>query len=187
MQKRQQIVAIVLVLLAMVTAYGIWMTRPGSPQPAATGENKSTAEGQSPVDQSPLTTAQRLAQLAATHDERMLAQEALRLADFDVDMAFDNALRQARLHPPPLSPEAKECHARVQKAEKFVRADQDRAKQLSKQDLIRAGGNVTDRIQALKKEHEDASHSTSNAIPTGPEPVEQVGLIHRIIRWRELH
>ena len=222
MQKRQQIVAIVLVLLAMVTAYGIWMTRPGSPQPAATGENKSTAEGQSPVDQSPLTTAQRLAQLAATHDERMLAQEALRLADFDVDMAFDNALRQARLHPPPLSPEAKECHARVQKAEKFVRADQDRAKQLSeqvvkvpetkkdtveadliqaqadmeldqdelddaKQDLIRAGGNVTDRIQALKKEHEDASHSTSNAIPTGPEPVEQLGLIHRIIRWRELH
>jgi small-conductance mechanosensitive channel len=57
----------------------------------------------------------------------------------------------------------------------------------AKQDLIRAGGNVTDRIQALKKEHEDASHSTSNAIPTGPEPVEQVGLIHRIIRWRELH
>src|SRR5215469_9307941 len=222
MQKRQQIVAIVLVLLAMVTAYGIWMTRPGSPRLAATGENKSTAEGQSPVDQSPLTTAQRLVQLAATHDERMLAQEALRLADFDVDMAFDNALRQARLHPPPLSAEAKEFQARVQKAEKFVRADQDRAKQLSeqavkvpetkkdtveadliqaqadmeldqdelddaKQDLIRAGGNVTDRIQALKKEHEDASHSTSNAIPTGPEPVEQVGLIHRIIRWRELH
>ena len=222
MQKRQQIVAIVLVLLAMVTAYGIWMTRPESPRLAATGENKATGERQSPVDQSPLTTAQRLAQLAATHDERMLAQEALRLADFDVDMAFDNALRQARLHPPPLSAEAKECQARVQKAEKFVRADQDRAKQLSeqavkvpetkkdtveadliqaqadmeldqdelddaKQDLIRAGGNITDRIQALKKEHEDASHSTPNAIPTGPEPVEQVGLIHRIIRWRELH
>jgi small-conductance mechanosensitive channel len=222
MQKRQQISAIVLVLLAAVTAYGIWRTRQSLTPLAPAGENKSASEAKSLVDQTPLTTAQQMAQLATTHDERTLAQEALRLADYDVDLAFDNALRQARLHPPPLSAEAKECEARLQKAQKLVSSDEDRAKQLAEQvakapptkqgvleadliqaqadmeldhdelddaqqDLIRAGGDVIDRIQELKRSHEEASHNTKNAIPTGPEPEEKLGLFHRIVQWRAVH
>lgn len=222
MQKRQQISAIILVLLAVVTAYGIWRTRQPLTGQASLGENRSGAEAKSLVDQTTLTTAQQLAQVASSHDERVLAQEALRLADYDVDLAFDNALRQARLHPPALSAEAKECEARVQKAQKLVNADQDRAKQLAeqvakapetkkdaleadliqaeadmeldqdeledaKEDLMRAGGDVTDRIQALKKSHEEAAHNTANAIPSGAEPEEKLGLIHRIAQWRALH
>ncbi|MGB2636406.1 MAG: mechanosensitive ion channel domain-containing protein [Candidatus Acidiferrum sp.] len=220
MRRRQQIVAIVLLLLAALTIYGFWITR----EPLAPLE--ATATVQAPekalVDQSPLTTAQQLAQLASLHDERELAQEALRLSDFDVDQAFDNALRHARLHPPPLSPGAKEDEARLQKTENLLQADQDRVKQLTdqvarapeskkdalqadliqaqadvelaqdevddaKEDLIRAGGDIIDRIQALKKQHEETAHGTPNAIPTGPEPVDHPGVVYRIAQWRQLH
>jgi small-conductance mechanosensitive channel len=222
MQKIQKIAAIVILLLVAFTLYFFWETRQPSSPVARVGKSPSAADEQSLVDQSPLKTAQRLAQLATSHDERTLAQEALRLGDFDVDLAFDNALRQARLHPPALSKEAKEYQTHVQKAENLLKADQDRAKQLSeqvvkanaskkdaleadliqaeadteldqdevddaKQDLIRAGGDLTDRIESLKKEHEETSHSTPSAIPTGPEPVEQYGLIHRLLQWRDLH
>jgi hypothetical protein len=189
MRKTQQIAAIVIILLVALAVYGFWETRQPL-QPAATVSAKQAgASDNSLVDQSPLKTAQQLAQLATSHNERVLAQEALRLPDFDVDLAFDNALRQARLHPPPLTAEAKESQMRLQKNEKLLKADQDRAKQLSeqvakaaadkkdaleadliqaeadmeldqdevddaKEDLIRAGGDVADRIQALKQEHE---------------------------------
>ena len=222
MKKRQKIVAIAILVLAGLTAYGFWETRPSSP-PRASFAKKSPEPAEKPlVDQSPLKTAQQLAQLATSHDERTLAQEALRLADFDVDMAFDSALRQARFHPAPLSPEAKGYQERLQNAEKLLAADQDRAKLLTeqsakapankkdvleadliqaeadvdldqdevndaKEDLIRAGGDVTDRIEALKKEHEETAHSTSSAIPTGPEPLDQLGLLHRVLQWRQLH
>ncbi len=222
MKRRQLIAAIVIVLLAGITIYTFWATRPALSVPSS-DEHPSSNSTQPPlVDQSPLKTAQQLAQLATTHEERILAQEALRLADFDVDQAFDNALRRARLHPPALSPAAKEAQAQLQKSEKLLETDQGRVKQLTeevakaneskkdalqadliqaqadveldqdevddaKQDLIRAGGDLIDRIEALKKEHEETSHNTQNAIPNGPEPADQVGLIHRILQWRQLH
>jgi len=217
MKRRQQIAALVIVLLAGLTIYGFWQTR----EPLVVGTSPTASENEL-VDQSPLKTAQQLAPLATTHDERVLAQEGLRLADFDVDQAFDNALRRARLHPPPLSADAKEAESRLQKQEKLLDADQARVKLLTdamtkasgdkkdvlqadliqaeadveldqdevddaKEDLIRAGGDVIDRIQALKKEHEETNHGTPNAVPTGPEPADQVGLIHRMGQWRELH
>lgn len=222
MRPTQKIAAIAILVLAVLTAYEFWHTRPSSePRPASTKNSVAPAE-KSPVDQSPLKTAQQVAQLATSHDERALAQEALRLADFDVDLAFDNALRQARLHPPPLSQEAKDCLERLQKAEKLLNNDRDRVKQLSerlakapeskkgaieadliqaqadldldqdevddaKGDLIRAGGDLTDRIETLKKEHEEAAHNTPSAIPTGPEPPDQFGVLHRALQWRQLH
>src|SRR5208282_2802757 len=134
---------------------------------------------------------------------------------------FDNALRQARLHPPALSPEAKEAETRLQKTKNRLNSDQERGIDLSerlskappskqdaleadivqnqadleldkdevddaKEDLMRAGGDLTDRIEALKKKHQEAE-GTATALPTGPEPPEQPGLLHRVIQWRELH
>jgi small-conductance mechanosensitive channel len=222
MRRTQQIAAVVILLLVGFTVYGFWETRKPLPPVAVAGTNPKEATEKALVDQSPLKTAQQLAQLATSHNERTLAQEALRLADFDVDLAFDNALRQARLHPPPLSAEAKECEQRLQKSEALLRADQDRVKQLTdqvararedkkdaleadliqaqadldldqdevddaKEDLIRAGGDLTDRIEALKKEHEETAHGTASAIPTGTEPADQVGVLHRVEQWRQLH
>ena len=59
------------------------------------------------VDTHPLDTAQQLAPLAVTHTEQGLAQEALRLGDHSVDLAFAAAMRDATENPPPLTPETR--------------------------------------------------------------------------------
>jgi small-conductance mechanosensitive channel len=216
MRKTQRIGAMVLLVLLAVAIYGFLETR----RPPE--EKQSVVAVKALVDQSSLTTALQLAPLATTHEERTLAEEALRLADFDVDQAFDNALRRARLHPPALSAEGKQAQARLDKEEKLLEADQELVKQLTdqsakaseakkdalkadllqaqadvdlaqdevndaKQDLIRAGGDLTDRIEALKKQHEETTHNSSTAIPTGPEPVDQLGVIRHMLLWRQLH
>jgi small-conductance mechanosensitive channel len=222
MRRTQKIAALVILVLAGITVGGYWKTRRPLPPVAERSANPAEASEKSLVDQSPLKTAQQLAQLATAHDERKLAEEALRLADFDVDLAFDNALRHARLHPAPLSAGAKEADTRLQQAEKLLKTDQERAKQFSdslskadgakkdlreadliqaqadleldqdevddaKEDLIRAGGDVTGRIEVMKKEHEETAHGTSSAIPTGPEEEEKSGVYHRVAQWRLLH
>jgi small-conductance mechanosensitive channel len=57
----------------------------------------------------------------------------------------------------------------------------------AKEDLARAGGSLADRIQALKKDHEDTAHVSDTAIPTGTPPAEQWGLVHRVQQWLALH
>jgi small-conductance mechanosensitive channel len=225
MQRRHQIAASLLFLLIALTILGIWRTRQANTSPVSGTAKNGKQDNSSQlfvVDQTPLKAAQQLAQLASTPEERTLAQEAIRLADYEVDMAFDTALSEARLHPPPLSPEAKEINDRLQKAEKLLKTDQERTKQLAeqvvkvpedkrdaieldliqaeadldldqdevddaKQDLYRAGGNLADRIQAMKKEHEDVGHGNATAVPTGNIPPEELGLIHRAQQWTALH
>jgi small-conductance mechanosensitive channel len=224
MKKTQEIAAIVILIVAGFTLYGFWETRQPLPSGVTTGkpatDSKEPAHATS-VDDSPLKMAQKLALLAAGPDERNLAQEALRLADYEVDLTFDNALREARLHPPALTPETKEISDRLQKAQKLLDADAARLKELTervakatedkkgaiqgdlvqaqadveldqdevddaRQDLIRTGGDLTDRIEALRKEHEESSRSIASSLPTGPPPVDKVGLIHRVEQWIEL-
>jgi len=141
MRKIQKIAAIVILLLGTVTAYSIWRTRQPLP-PVSTGR-----PGKPLVVLKPLKTAQQLAQLASTREERSLAEEALRLADYDVDLAFEEAIREARLHPPPLSPEALASKARLEKAKKGLEAEQERAKQLSEQ-LVKAPPDKQSAIEA---------------------------------------
>jgi len=219
MRKAQKIAALVIGLLVLAAVYGIWTTSQDATESTKGGDKE---HGQSLVDQRPLKRAQRMAQLATSRDEKLLAQEALRLADYDVDLAFAEAIRDARLHPPPLSLEAKSDKVRLEKALKVLEAEQERAKTLAEQlakaptdkqeaiiaDLIQAeadadlaqdevddakhdfelaGGDPVDRIQAMKKEHEETTHNTSTAIPTGTEPDEQVGVYHRAVQWKLLH
>jgi small-conductance mechanosensitive channel len=224
MRTAQKIAAVAIVICLAATAYGLWETRERdtlTPTAVQKAQKQAAASQILIVDQTPLKTAQQLAALATTRDERDLAKEAMRLADYEVDVAFDTALHEARLHPPPLSAEAKEIQDRLQKAEKLLAADQDRAKQLTaqiakipeakrelpqidlaqaqadldldqdevddaKQDLIGAGGDLTDRIEALKKEHEETTHNGAAAIATGAAPVEQLGLIHWVQQWLSL-
>jgi small-conductance mechanosensitive channel len=221
-KRLQHVAAIVLLLLIGLAVYGFWETRKPLPPVADASAKSPQEQGKSLVDQNPLKTAQRLALLAITQDERVLAQEALRLADFDVDQAFDNALRRARLHPPPLSAEAKDAESRMQKAENLLETDQVQVKQLTdqllkasgnkrdalqadliqaqadaelaqdeiddaKEDLMRAGGDLIDRIEALKKEHEESTHGAASTTPAGPQPADLPGVVHRLSQWRQLH
>ena len=128
---------VLLALLLIAAAYGIFRTRPTTP---AVPTNTAATEGSSKtptalpqvVDQTPLKIAQQLAPLATLPGERQLAEESIRLTDHEVDIAFTSALRDATLHPPALSAEAKEIQARMQKAEHSLTATQAQIKQLER-------------------------------------------------------
>ena len=215
MRTIQKIAAVVLAVLIVASLYLYWISREPESVRQARAAAKANRAAKSLVDQTPLKTVQQLAPLAATYHERDLARQALTLADREVDAAFDAALHEATLNPPPLSPEAKAIENRIKNDEKLLSTDQERAKRLSeelakapptkqdelevqliqaqadmeldqddlddaKEDFARAGGDLADRIQALKKEHEDTAHGSESVIPTGAPPADQVGLIHRI-------
>ena len=222
MTKSQKILGAVVVLLLAISMYGFWISRGPETVRVEQSAKKSNNANVTLVDMSPLKIAQQVAQLAGTAEERALAQEALHIADYEVDLAFDAALRDALLHPPPLSAETKKIQDRLQKAQTLLKADQDHAKLLAdqlakapeskreaiqvellqaeadmdldqdevddaKEDLARAGGSLADRIQALKKDHEEAANSALSSVPTGAPPAEQSGLVHRAEQWLALH
>src|ERR1051326_533594 len=66
------------------------------------------------VDDQPLLTAQKLAGMAATPEEREFAKNALRLADHEVDMAFAAALHQVTEHATPIPAAARPILANMQ-------------------------------------------------------------------------
>jgi small-conductance mechanosensitive channel len=215
-----------LALLLIAAAYGIFRTAPTGPAVPTLAASRGNAKVPPPqsqvVDQTPLKIAQQLAPLAMLPGEKELAAEAIRLTDHEVDIAFTAALRDATLHPPALSPEAKEIQARMQKAERGLTATQAQVAQLNaaiakatgdqkdsledqldianaqeeldqdevddaKQDLIRAGGDPQDRIQAMVAEHEASTKATEAALAVAQTPAEERGLIHRASQWWELH
>jgi len=149
MRRTQQIAAIIIAVLLGLTFYGLWRTAQLSTTATTSGKNQGNpARAPEPalVDQGPLKTAQQLAQLATLQEEKAYAQEALRLGDYEVDLAFDAALSDARNHPPPLSPEAKEAQQRRQKAQKQLDVDNEHVTQLAEQ-LGKATGNRADTLQ----------------------------------------
>src|SRR5467141_2859015 len=132
MKTMQKIAAIVLVALLGAVAYGLFRTGQPASAPAMNTKTEYGGPAQAPiVDQTPLLTAQRLAQMPTSAEEQPLAEEALRLGDHEMDLAFAAAVRDAEEHPPVLSAEAKEIQARLQQAEKAVEADKAEAVRLT--------------------------------------------------------
>jgi small-conductance mechanosensitive channel len=124
LKTKRKIAAIVLVGLLGAAAYGLFHTRQAASAPAMNAKTASGGPAQAPtVDQTPLLTAQRLAQMPTSTEERPFAEEALRLGDKEMDLAFAAAVRDAEEHPPVLTAEAKEIQARLQHAEIAVEAD----------------------------------------------------------------
>src|ERR1700704_96935 len=124
MKTKQKIAAIVLVALLGAVAYGLFRTEPPANGSWINAKAAYGGPGQaSIVDQTPLLTAQRLAQMPTSTEEQPFAEEALQLGDHEMDLAFAAAVRDAEEHPPVLSAEAKEIQARLQQAEGAVDAD----------------------------------------------------------------
>src|SRR5690348_8159232 len=81
----------------------------------STQSNSQSSRRQPPVDESPLQTAQQMAKLVSSWDEQRLAQQALKLADHEVDLAFAGALRDAAEQPRSTKPESRNLYNRVSK------------------------------------------------------------------------
>jgi small-conductance mechanosensitive channel len=124
MKAKQKIAAIVLLALLGAVVYGLFRTGQPASVPSMNTRAGYGGSAQAPiVDQTPLLTAQRLVQMPTSAEELPFAEEALRLGDHDMDLAFAAAVRDAEEHPPVLSAEAKEIETRLQQSERAVERD----------------------------------------------------------------
>jgi small-conductance mechanosensitive channel len=138
MKLRHWITAIVLLLLMGGAVAGLIWTRELPAQneetAAATGGKKlkPKVSQRRLVDLRPLQTARRVAALASTPEELVLAHQAEKVADHEVDLAFFDAIRAAEENPPPLSPEAKQIEIRRAKAQQTLKDDQENVNLLTR-------------------------------------------------------
>jgi small-conductance mechanosensitive channel len=132
MKTTKQIATIMLIILAGAIAYGLFRTG-GSVRTSQTTArvDQSQATHGPAIDQSSLDAARRLVQMPTSADELQLAQEALRLGDREMDLAFAAAVVDAREHPAVLSAEAKQIQVRLQNAENALDRDKTRVEQLT--------------------------------------------------------
>src|ERR1700756_1488061 len=148
MNKTKQVATIMLITFLGIIAYGLFRTgRPTTTSQIIPGERSEAAHG-SVIDQTPLYTARRLAQMPTTGDELPLAQEALRLGDREMDLAFAAAVSEAQVHPAVLSPGAKQIEAKLQKAKTSLEGDQARVAQLTGA-VAKATGAKQDSLEDL--------------------------------------
>jgi len=129
------ITLLVLVAIFVLCIAFSWTTRDAMSNLPFLGGRKGapTASGgeQAIVDLSPWQTAQALAALAVTTEERQYARDAQRLADHEVDQAFASALRQANIQRPVLGPEAQEIAKKIAQLQDTVKTDQSHLNSLT--------------------------------------------------------
>src|SRR5215472_11409523 len=107
MNFRHWITLVALLVLVIGTIFGVLLT--DSAPPEILERHPRTAAQTTPVvDQKPVQTARTLAALASTPEEQDFAHQALRLSDYEVDLAFADALREATEHPPTPTAEQRE-------------------------------------------------------------------------------
>ena len=125
MQMNSPRAALAIVLLSVLAAslYGWWSTAPVSVPGQAARTGAARADARPLVDRSALDTASRLVPLASSADEQRVAENAVATADHLLDLAYEDALREATEHPAPLSAEARAAQARLDAAAQRLVAD----------------------------------------------------------------
>ena len=103
------------------------------------------------VDQRPWQTAERLAALAVSAEERDLAREAERLADHEVDQAFAESLRQASAETRELKGAGLALQRRMRELQQTAAEDQARVAALTAKAAAAGGtGSVGDDLDVAK-------------------------------------
>src|SRR5216684_2482568 len=167
MKTTKQIATITLILLLGLIAYGLFRTGWSMTvsQINLGGESSQGVPG-SAIDQTSLDTARRLTKMPTSADELPFAQEALRLGDREMDLAFAAAVREAQEHPAVLSAEAKQSETRLQNAEKSLDGDNVRVAQLTST-LAKATGveanRLADQLEQAKVQLELDQDDVDNA------------------------
>jgi small-conductance mechanosensitive channel len=138
-----------LLLLLIAAGVGLfWTSDWRAPATSAPEDAAAKAEQAAAalVDQRPLQDAQKLAPLATIPDELALVQQALRVADQEVDLAFDAALQTAIKHPPPPTPAITKLNARIELLQTRIDAEEASNEKLTKATAA-AKGDAQDKLQ----------------------------------------
>lgn len=165
--KTKQYATAALILLFAAIAYGFYRTGgPTTGLPSSPGNKTAEIVPRSGVDQSSLYTARHFVQMPTIADEVPLAQEALRLGDREMDLAFAAGVRELQEHPPTLSPEARASQARLQETQNSLDRDNAHVEQLTSS-LAKATGaradKLDDQLQQAKVQVELDQDEVDNA------------------------
>lgn len=125
-------VIVVLVALLTVCLIFSWSTQDAMASlPFLRAKHKERVQ-KALVDLHPWQTAQALAALAVTAEEKEYARDAEHLADHEVDQAFATALRQASMERPVLTGEALTLSRKLDHLQQLVKEDRARVDRLTK-------------------------------------------------------
>ncbi|HEY8053898.1 MAG TPA: mechanosensitive ion channel domain-containing protein [Steroidobacteraceae bacterium] len=130
MSALQRIAATALALLLILIGYGLWATRAPLTAPR-TLSAPGTPAGVPVIDEDTLFTAQHLSRLATTRDELTLSQQAIELADHELDLAFSGVLRHLEANPPQLSAAARAIQEKLTHSQAQLSADTTKVKRLT--------------------------------------------------------
>jgi len=122
---------IVLVASLVAVTYGVYRTDTQDAPPAPRSAGRSPSDRSIVVDQGSLITAERLVRMPTTPAERSFAEDALRLADQEMDLAFAQAVRFTANQSRPMTPEAQALDAQLQRAQRALESDQNQVKELT--------------------------------------------------------
>lgn len=131
MKAARRAILLVLLVLAAAALAGVLLTRDRGNSDRASRSQPGSNPAAVVVDTSPLDTATQISRLAVTSEEIQYAQDATRLGDRSVDIAFALALLDAGQRPPVLTPETQQLAKRVKEAQDRLKADKDQVAQLS--------------------------------------------------------
>src|SRR6516164_7373163 len=160
MRARQKVGAITLVLLLGAAVYSLIRTAQAPSAPRTTTSAPGAAQA-SVVDQTPILTALKLAHMPTAAEELPFAQEALRIADHEMDLAYAAAERELEEHPASLSADAKKIQARLKEAEDTLDVDNAQVARLTAEEAQATGAKkdaLDDQlvlVTAHQEEHQD--------------------------------
>lgn len=120
-------IALLLLVLVLGTGAAYLATRETNTPRGKSAHSNATVPL---VDVRPLPTARALAPLAITSEEQSFAQEAERIADHEVDLAFADALLQASELHPAQDPKNRDLYLKLQQAQTALADVLSRSEQL---------------------------------------------------------
>ncbi len=187
MKLRHWITGLVLLLLAAAAIVGMVRTRQSrssieviSPVPSKRGNQQPVAI-HALVDQSPLQTARRVESTAYAQEEKDLAQQAEKVADHEVDLAFFDAFRAAQDSPPPLTPALKKLADKKNQVQQSLQEDQDNVSGLTKR-IAAASESLKENLQdqlnvaqaQLELDQDELDDATEALVQAGGDPQAEV-------------
>ena len=162
----------------VLVGVAVWQTGTSVATFSPRGAKKRTTSDRSIVfDHSSLTFAELLARLPTSADEQPLAEDALRIADGEMDLAFRDAVRRMESLPKPQTRDVKEAESRLQDALEALTASQARVTSLTaalaKATPLAAAG-IQDRLDLAKAQaavdQDDADDARQDLRSAGGDP-----------------